>query len=51
MGRELPYQSGINWPESLKVRTSSVSERQQWSVTFLFPKGIGITESALHRWV
>ena len=33
---------------SLEVRTSSVSESQQWSVAFLFPKGIGTTESALH---
>lgn len=32
---------------SLEVRTSSVSESQQWSVAFLFPKGIGTTESAL----
>ncbi len=33
---------------SLEIRTSNVSESQQWSVAFLFPKGIGTTESALH---
>lgn len=47
--REVSLSGGVNWLMSLEVRTSSDSERQRWSVAFSFPKGIGTTESALHR--